>query len=57
MSIQTKRVIVHECVCERCGHHWITKTAKLPQVCPNVKCKSRYWQTKSSWEKKDANTP
>ena len=29
--------------CLRCGHAWTRKTAKRPDVCPNPKCKSPYW--------------
>lgn len=29
--------------CERCGHEWIPRRDKPPLVCPNLKCKSRYW--------------
>jgi len=29
--------------CKRCGHTWHPRTDKLPDVCPNPKCKSRYW--------------
>lgn len=36
----TKIVKVLECVCERCGHEWKSKTVS-PKVCP--KCKSPYW--------------
>jgi uncharacterized paraquat-inducible protein A len=31
-------------VCTRCGHEWYAKDPnKLPKVCPNLKCKSPYW--------------
>ena len=29
--------------CTRCGHTWIPRSNKLPDVCPNPKCKSPYW--------------
>ena len=29
--------------CKRCGHEWIQRGTKLPKVCPNLKCKSPYW--------------
>src|ERR1051326_903179 len=31
--------------CERCGHEWVPRggTESEPLVCPNPKCKSRYW--------------
>jgi len=29
--------------CLRCGHTWIPRTPKKPKVCPNLKCKSPYW--------------
>jgi len=29
--------------CLRCGHKWHPRTDKLPAVCPNLKCKSPYW--------------
>jgi rubrerythrin len=30
-------------ICHRCGHRWVPRTDKVPAVCPNPKCKSRYW--------------
>jgi hypothetical protein len=34
-------------VCERCGHEWLprSKDTPPPKVCPNLKCKSPYWDT------------
>jgi len=29
--------------CLRCGHTWIPRTPQRPKVCPNLKCKSPYW--------------
>jgi len=29
--------------CKRCGHEWIQRGRELPKVCPNLKCKSPYW--------------
>ncbi len=29
--------------CLRCGHTWIPRAPKKPKVCPNLKCKSPYW--------------
>jgi len=36
-------VTMKKCICERCGHEWITRNLKKPKVCP--KCKSPYWDT------------
>ena len=32
-----------ELECLRCGHKWRPRQDKLPLVCPNLKCKSPYW--------------
>jgi len=29
--------------CTRCGHTWIPRQARKPKVCPNLRCKSPYW--------------
>ena len=30
--------------CFRCGWAWVRRDpTKLPEVCPNLKCKSKYW--------------
>lgn len=29
--------------CKRCGYEWTPRSNKLPEVCPNRKCKSPYW--------------
>lgn len=29
--------------CKRCGYHWVRRSGRLPEVCPNPKCKSPYW--------------
>lgn len=29
--------------CKRCGHKWHPRRDQLPAVCPNLKCKSSYW--------------
>jgi hypothetical protein len=42
--------------CERCGHEWVPRGAVdvEPKVCPNLKCKSPYWnkprKTATSYE-------
>ena len=41
--MQTKLITVIQYICERCGHKWQPRGEKLPLVCPNGKCKSRYW--------------
>jgi len=30
-------------VCKRCGHEWTPRSELRPKVCPNLKCKSPYW--------------
>ena len=30
--------------CKVCGHQWHPRKAALPEVCPNRKCHSAYWQ-------------
>jgi len=32
-----------ELKCKRCGHKWRPRNDKKPTVCPNLKCKSPYW--------------
>lgn len=29
--------------CKRCGHSWIPRAEKLPDVCAGKNCKSPYW--------------
>jgi len=36
-----EEMVVKKCICERCGHEWITRSKEAPRVCP--KCKSPYW--------------
>jgi predicted Zn-ribbon and HTH transcriptional regulator len=43
MIMAVKKVEVDAGVCERCGHTWILRDGKLPKTCPNLKCKSPYW--------------
>lgn len=38
--------------CLRCGHTWIPRTPKKPKVCPNLKCKSPYWDRPRRHKKK-----
>lgn len=43
-----KKVTVEEVECNRCGWKWFPKikrdgTTSTPEVCSNIKCKSRYW--------------
>lgn len=35
--------IVSAFKCLRCEHKWIPRTDNFPEVCPNPKCKSPYW--------------
>lgn len=39
MSI--KYIKTMECVCEKCGHSWKTRTEEVPKVCS--KCKRKDW--------------
>lgn len=32
----------HLLICKRCGHRWLSRKAD-PVACPNIHCKSRYW--------------
>lgn len=44
MSVKTRRLVVYDCKCERCGYEWTAfrlRPAKLPVSCAN--CKSRSW--------------
>lgn len=34
---------IEQLTCKRCGYKWWPHSPKLPDVCPNPKCKSRYW--------------
>jgi hypothetical protein len=43
MSAKRVMMEIWECVCERCGHRWKTKTSDLPKVCAD--CTSPYWNT------------
>ena len=39
--------------CFRCGHPWVVRNLeKLPNVCPNPKCKSYLWNRPRQSEKK-----
>ena len=47
-SNKKKTITVEQLECNRCSYSWwprITRDGKtvIPQVCPNPKCKSRYW--------------
>jgi predicted Zn-ribbon and HTH transcriptional regulator len=34
-------ILLLQCVCEKCGHAWITRTQGTPKICPE--CKSVRW--------------
>ena len=38
-----KTIVVSMYRCERCGHEWVPRRDRPPKVCPNLKCKSPYW--------------
>ena len=35
------KIEVNKCVCDKCGHEWITRNEEIPKVCS--KCKSVNW--------------
>lgn len=41
--IRDKVITVKECVCDRCGHTWISLGDKQTDCCPNRKCRTREW--------------
>jgi rubrerythrin len=41
MAILRKTFTVYRC--ERCGHEWIPRGDRPPDVCPSPTCKSPYW--------------
>ena len=42
MAEITMRIMGYRC--ERCGHSWAPRNKdRAPKVCPNLKCKSPYW--------------
>ncbi len=43
MAVFKKKITVTMLRCERCGYEWQQRGKKLPEVCANLKCKSRYW--------------
>lgn len=47
-----KMIRVKQYTCERCGHVWLPRTPNRPDVCPSLKCKSPYWDTKRKAKKK-----
>ena len=48
-SIPRKSLEVNKLTCKRCNHSWFPRiidgTVKIPETCPNKKCRSPYWQT------------
>ena len=48
-SIPKKGLEVNKLTCKRCNHSWFPRiidgTVKIPETCPNKKCRSPYWQT------------
>jgi predicted Zn-ribbon and HTH transcriptional regulator len=52
----SKKVVVEQRTCKRCGHVWIPSQVILPIVCP--KCKSPYWnkEKKQAGVNKNAKT-
>lgn len=46
MSVSVLRKIlltVYRCMCERCGHVWISTSKATPTACAG--CKTKYWST------------
>jgi len=43
MAVFKKKIMVTMLRCERCGYQWQKRGKNLPEVCANLKCKSRYW--------------
>lgn len=39
--------------CSRCGHEWKKRGKHLPEICPNLKCKSPYWNHERVRDKDD----
>lgn len=40
------QITVKACQCNVCGYRWISLTAKPPESCRNLDCRSRQWDGK-----------
>ena len=43
-NMTNRKIVLPSLRCNRCGHEWIPRRPKEPDVCP--KCSSRYWNKK-----------